>query len=142
MAANPRFLALLEELKTSDRIPRLLDEIKELHIKKSAGYAGADSSDAFVNFRVAEVFHIPAEVGVLIRMSDKFVRAGNLITNPNNDLVGESIQDTLMDLASYALICLCLVEESMTFGYKIRTFLAGIQQSVYKTIHPKGEGEQ
>jgi len=126
MAANPRFLELLEELKTSDRIPRLLDEIRDLHIRKSAGYAGEDNKDAYANFRVSEVFHIPAEVGVLVRMSDKFIRAGNLITNPKNEQVGENVQDTLMDLASYSLICLCLVEEAMTLGRKIRTFLSGM----------------
>jgi hypothetical protein len=35
----------------------------------------------------------------------------NLVKNPLNEQVGENIKDTLMDLAAYALIAICLLEE-------------------------------
>jgi hypothetical protein len=44
-------------------------------------------------------------------MGDKYRRAQNLLRNPANDQVGEPIKDTLMDLANYALIAVCLLEE-------------------------------
>lgn len=97
MSGDPRYLALLEEMK-------------ELHIKKNAGYSG-DSRDRWANFRMAENFGVSAFLGCLIRMSDKFIRIQNLVKNPNNEMVGESIKDTLRDLASYALIAYCLLEE-------------------------------
>ena len=97
MLGDPRYLALLEEMK-------------ELHIKKNAGYSG-DSRDRWANFRMAENFGVSAFLGCLVRMSDKFIRIQNLIKNPNNEMVGESIKDTLKDLASYALIAYCLLEE-------------------------------
>jgi len=88
----------------------LLDRMKDLHQKKNAGYAG-DSEDRWVNFRASEDFGISAFLGTLLRMSDKWVRITNLVKNPKNEMVGESIKDTLMDLAAYALIAICLMDE-------------------------------
>lgn len=90
---------------------QLLEDMKQLHIKKNAGYSG-DSPDRWANFRLSESFGISAFLGVMVRMSDKWVRIGNLIKTPKNDQVGESIRDTLMDLASYALIAICIMDES------------------------------
>lgn len=94
---------------------RLLDEMKTLHERKNAGYSG-DSTDRWANFRMAEGFGVSAFKGCLIRMSDKFIRIQNLVKNPSFEQVGESIRDTLMDLASYALICICLMEETKDDG--------------------------
>jgi hypothetical protein len=44
-------------------------------------------------------------------MTDKFIRICNLMANPLNEQVGESIKDTLLDLAIYCLIAICLFEE-------------------------------
>ena len=98
MSANKRFLSLL-------------DELRQIHTDKSAGYAGVDNPDAFANFRLSEGFGVSAFKGCLIRMSDKFTRIVNLVKNPDNEKLGESIKDTLLDLSSYALIAICLLEE-------------------------------
>ena len=97
MAGDPKYL-------------QLLDDMRELHIKKNAGYSG-DSPDRWTNFRMAEKFGVSAFLGCLVRLSDKFIRIQNLVKNPNNEMVGESIKDTLLDLASYALIAYCLLTE-------------------------------
>lgn len=89
----------------------LLEKMKALHIAKNAGYSG-DSPDRWANFRMAESFGVSAFLGCLIRMSDKFIRIRNLVKNPKNERVGESIKDTLMDLAGYALIAICLLQEN------------------------------
>lgn len=86
---------------------------KETHINKNAGYAGADNPDPWANFRMAERFGISAFMGTLVRMSDKYIRIINLRKDPNNERVGESILDTLIDLAAYALIAICLLREEM-----------------------------
>lgn len=89
----------------------VLDRARELHVAKNAGYAGADNPDPWANFRLSTVFGISPADGVFVRMSDKYIRITNLRANPDNDRVGESIVDTLADLAAYALIAICLLEE-------------------------------
>lgn len=88
---------------------KLLDEMREMHIAKSAGYGKAD--DPWANFRLSRHFGVSPFIGCLIRMGDKFTRVQNLSTNPSLDKVGERITDTLLDLASYALIAICLWRE-------------------------------
>lgn len=95
----------------SQRYLQLLDAMKELHIAKNAGYSGADNPDPWANFRMSESFGVAAFLGCLVRMSDKYIRVTNLVKNPANEKVGENIKDTLFDLAAYALIAVCLLEE-------------------------------
>ncbi len=90
---------------------KLLDDMRELHIKKNAGYAGAGASDPWRNFRACEQFGISAGDGVITRMSDKWSRAQSLWKDKSNEQVGESVEDTLMDLAAYSLILICLLRE-------------------------------
>ena len=95
--SNPQFIALLRE-------------VEAIHVAKAAGYAGP-SSDTWSNFREATLWGSTPLNGCLVRMGDKYRRAQNLRRDPANDQVGESIRDTLMDLANYALIAICLLEE-------------------------------
>jgi len=90
---------------------KLLEDMADLHQRKNAGYSG-DNPDSWANFRNCEVFGVSAQAGVLTRMSDKWARLTNLWKNPRNEQVGESIDDTLMDLAAYALILVCLRREN------------------------------
>lgn len=95
--SSPAYLALLEEMA-------------DLHRRKSAGYVG-DDQDVWRNFRGTEVFGVPAYIGALIRMSDKWLRVQSLVSDPANEQVGEALEDTLKDLAAYALIVVCLLRE-------------------------------
>jgi hypothetical protein len=94
----------------SKRFMELTDKMKDIHIRKNAGYAG-DCPDAFKNFRESEDFEVSAFKGCMVRMSDKWSRIKSLSKNPDNDMVGESIKDTLIDLANYSIIAYCLYEE-------------------------------
>lgn len=91
----------------------LLQKMVDLHINKNAGYSPGE--DPWANFRMAEDLHclncgtpFTAWQGALIRGGDKWARVIALANNPDADQVGESIEDTLLDLASYALIVLDL----------------------------------
>lgn len=95
----------------SKRYLELLDEMADLHEKKSAGYSGQANQDAWSNFRGSEKFGVEDWKGSLIRLSDKYARICSLVKDPSNEKVGEKLEDTLMDLASYALITICLMEE-------------------------------
>lgn len=44
--------------------------------------------------------------GVLIRLHDKYKRLENLVMRAEQDLVGESVEDTLRDLAGYCMVSL------------------------------------
>lgn len=89
----------------------VLDDMINLHTRKNAGYSGLDNPDPWANFRLCEVFGIAAEQGVLTRMSDKYSRFVRLQENADNEQVGEAIEDTVIDLAAYSLILVCLIEE-------------------------------
>lgn len=43
-------------------------------------------------------------ISAVTRISDKYNRLCNLATNPDIDNLGESLEDTLRDLASYAIM--------------------------------------
>lgn len=90
---------------------RLLEKMKDLHVRKSAGYAGVTNPDPWKNFRTSTGFGVEPWRGTLIRMGDKWSRLQNLVQSADNEQVGESIDDTAMDLAAYALIFLCLYHE-------------------------------
>lgn len=107
---NTKDASMSALLEGSPQYRKLLDELWDLHIKKNAGYTGG-SSDRWANFRLSEMLGISDYLGVLIRMSDKWIRVCNLVQSPDFDMVGESMRDTLMDLAAYALITICLLDE-------------------------------
>ena len=86
---------------------KLLDEIRALHIKKAADYGRG--KDPLANVRSSAEFGIPAWVGVMIRANDKVHRIKSFIAN--GELKNESVEDSLMDLAAYALIALVLFRE-------------------------------
>jgi len=87
---------------------KALDELKDLHHRKNSNYAG--KGDPYANFRESKRLGIEPYMGVLIRMSDKYCRICNLASGIE-DKVGESIKDTLTDLAVYSVICRLLIEE-------------------------------
>jgi len=98
MAASAAYLELLEQMEV-------------MHRNKAAGYSGQDNPDTWANFREATQWGLTPLQGCLVRLGDKYRRVQNLMRDPTNDQVGESMRDTLMDLASYSLIAICLLEE-------------------------------
>jgi len=111
---------------SSPAYKRLLDEAWELHVAKNAGYAGEDNADPWANFRMSEAFGISAVDGCLVRMSDKYIRVTNLRRRPANDKVNESIRDTLLDLAAYAYIAVCLMDEEQDIAISPGQLLIGL----------------
>lgn len=85
---------------------KIFDELKQLHIDKDADYAGGTPLS---NFRRCEPFGVPAWKGVLIRMSDKWSRIVSLMEKgETTEVKGESLDDSLRDIAVYAIIVLAL----------------------------------
>jgi hypothetical protein len=86
---------------------KLLDEMRELHIRKAADYGSG--TDPFANVRAAVDFGVENWIGVMIRANDKMRRIKSFIAN--GELKNESLEDSLKDLAAYALIALILFRE-------------------------------
>lgn len=126
-AGDPRYLALL-------------DSMRALHIAKASGYAG-DDPDVWTNFREANRWGVSALDGALVRMGDKYRRAQNVYTNPANERVGEALRETLVDLAAYALIAVCLLDERLEPPALIATpfFAAPIPDAVPAAPESVGE---
>jgi hypothetical protein len=95
----------------ADDYNKVFQDAEDLHKRKNAGYAGIGAVDHWANFRMAEWFGLSPLVRCLIRMTDKLIRVKNLMKSPEADQVNESIKDSLYDMAIYALISICLLEE-------------------------------
>lgn len=94
--------------KGHPRFYELIKQMEDLHDRKNANYA--EDENPLSNLRECEKFGIPASHGVMVRMSDKWSRLTQLM-NGKQDMVGESIKDTLMDMAVYSLLLTILIEE-------------------------------
>lgn len=101
-------------MTAEDHYHKIFDEIKNLHKRKGADY-GSDS-DPFFNLRATEGYGISAWVGVALRMQDKMARVQAFVRNKR--LVNESIEDTFLDLANYAMLGLALYREATTVAKK------------------------
>lgn len=90
------------------RFHRVLADIGDLHALKAADYG--TGADPFANIRASVAFGVPAWVGAILRGNDKMTRIQSFITN--GKLANEAVEDSLLDLASYAIIALVLYLES------------------------------
>ena len=86
---------------------------------KNHDYA-KDLEDALRNFKAVEFFKLTsAPIGVLVRLSDKFMRICNLV-NTEAKVKDEAIEDTIDDMINYLIIfkaCLKERKEPKTGGF-------------------------
>ena len=91
----------------SARFHELLERAGEMHDRKQQDYGRGD--DPFANVRASDEWGIPGWVGAMVRAQDKLRRLQAHATR--GSLVNESVEDSLLDLAVYALIALVLYEQ-------------------------------
>ena len=85
-----------------------LDEIRELHLRKTLDY-GCDE-DALSNIRSSsDVINVSPWAGCILRISDKMHRLRSYFRRGRVEFDG--IEDTLLDIAAYAVIALVLYRE-------------------------------
>jgi len=89
----------------------ILSDMRKIHSDKNHDYAASD--DPLSNFKICEdYFDIPAWQGALVRMTDKKSRVDQLLKNKKDNYVkNESVEDTLIDMANYAILTRILFEE-------------------------------
>jgi len=89
-----------------ERIKENTQKMVDIAVKKNQDYSGAEP---FQHFMLVERLGVTsAEKGIVVRMCDKVSRIANLLEK-DAAVVDESIQDTLLDLANYALILEALI---------------------------------
>lgn len=91
-------------------VKETFDRLWALHQAKDSDYAG---QAPLSNLRQCERFGVPAWKGALVRMSDKWSRLLSVVEKGGSlDVKTESIDDTLDDLAVYAVIVRVLRKEA------------------------------
>lgn len=93
-----------EQLKThaeraQDKISATVEHLREMLLAKNKNYGNS----AFQ--APALLPDLPAEKAIFVRMSDKVARLAQL-TSGEKDRVGESVEDTLYDLAGYCILAI------------------------------------
>jgi len=71
--------------------------------KKNNDYAGENPTDVYKNLRACTQFGVPTKMGVVVRLSDKFARIGNLMSQ-DAAVKDEAIEDTINDAINYLAI--------------------------------------
>lgn len=86
----------IEVDKNVQSFKNIANELCDLYEKKNKAY-GNSFGDTYKKLGI---------ISAVTRISDKYNRLCNLATNPNIDNLGESIEDTLKDLAAYSIMTL------------------------------------
>lgn len=85
-----------------------LTEMLQLHDRKQKDYGTSESP--FANVRASEDLGVDPWIGGLIRMNDKMRRLHKAANG--GEMANESVEDSLLDLAVYAVITLILYKET------------------------------
>jgi hypothetical protein len=86
----------------------LLEKARDIAHRKNSNYT--TSNDPMSNFRECEKLGIKGSMGIAVRISDKYSRVCQLIKG-TPDMVNESLEDTLLDMANYCLLLICKLRD-------------------------------
>lgn len=102
----------------TDRFVEALEEIKALHLRKTLDYGQDD--DALSNIRSSsDVINVSPWAGCILRISDKMHRLRAYFRRGRVEFDG--IDDTLLDIAAYAIIALVLHREEKSCPNRCRS---------------------
>ena len=83
-----------------EHFKKIATELGELYEVKDRAY-GSSFADTYKKLGI---------ISAVTRISDKYNRLCNLATNPDIDNLGESLEDTLRDMASYCIMTVMELE--------------------------------
>lgn len=87
---------------------KALETIQALHDRKSADYGTTD--DPYANICASEELGVKPWIGALLRANDKMARLKKAASG--KELMNEGIEDSLLDLATYAIIAYVLLSRT------------------------------
>lgn len=82
------------------KFKKIADDICELYKVKDRCYANS----------FGDTYHKLGIISAVTRISDKYNRLCNLATNKDIDNLGESLEDTLKDMAAYCIMTIMEIE--------------------------------
>lgn len=115
MSRNKFYDKSVVKLKTkfSDSIPLdILDNMQKVYEAKDSDYSATGLPMG--NLRKCEDAGIDAWRGCLVRIGDKMSRLENFLKEKEYLVISEKAEDTIIDLANYAILCSSLLEEQKT----------------------------
>lgn len=90
--------------RSQDKISEVVEHLRKILIAKNQNYGNSA-------FRSPALLpDLPAEKAIFVRMSDKVARLASLASG-EKDRVGESMKDTLLDLAGYCVLAVIAMEK-------------------------------
>lgn len=89
-----------------EHFKKIATELGELYEVKDRAY-GSSFSDTYNKLGI---------ISAVTRISDKFNRLCNISKNPDIDNLGESLEDTLRDMASYCIMTVMELENAKPCG--------------------------
>jgi len=90
---------------------------REIMKKKNVDYSGG-STDPFANFRGSLNYGVEPEIGIAIRIGDKFKRVEAFIKNGALAVEDESALDSIQDSINYLVLMAGLIHERKAKGRK------------------------
>lgn len=100
--SNSELSIIVKDMTKVEYFRKVAEELGNLYEAKNKAYGNS--------FR--DTFQKLGLISAVTRISDKYNRLCNLATNPDIDNLGESLDDTLRDLASYAIMTIIELEKS------------------------------
>lgn len=88
----------------SPEFEAVVEEVLEMHRRKGADYG--TKQDFFANVSASANWGIEPWVGAMMRVSDKVARLQSAAKG--STLRNEGIEDSLLDIATYSIIAVCL----------------------------------
>jgi hypothetical protein len=88
----------------------LCEQGRQIMKAKNADYSGG-SPDPFANFRGSVNYGVHPEMGIAIRIGDKFKRVEAFINNGALAVQNESVIDSLVDVINYTILMAGMVQE-------------------------------
>lgn len=90
----------------------VIEEVLAMHRRKGADY-GSDE-DFFANVSASKDWGVSPWIGAMMRANDKVVRLQSAAKG--STLQNEGIEDSLLDIATYSVIALCLFRREFGSG--------------------------
>lgn len=106
--------SLQQETMHSRRFVEILDELKVLHESKNRDYGTINlvgEFDPLGNLKACTRLGLSPVVGVAVRLVDKMARLESFIRR--GELINESVEDTLRDMAVYSILAIVLLESEL-----------------------------
>lgn len=91
-------------------LDELYNKARAIMERKNHDYRGG-SGDPYSNFRGSQLYDVDPIIGILLRQGDKQKRVETFVRRGTLKVVGESVDDALIDIINYCALIRGLIKE-------------------------------